>query len=275
MIRKTVIFALVFQFAGVFPAAAATYWSLFNVEGESSIGADYVTYGSLADMLADSNRLSVNTLGGFGRNIVGSGSDGSTYWSLFNVEGESSIGADYVTYGSLADMLADSNRLSVNTLGGFGRNIVGSGSDGSTYWSLFNVEGERSIGADYVTYGSLADMLADSNRLSVNTLGGFGRNIVGSGSDGSTYWSLFNVEGESSIGADYVTYGSLADMLADSNRLSVNTLGGFGRNIVGSGAFVTRDEPNPVPLPASVPALLSGLGALAALRWRRKTRQTS
>lgn len=62
--------------------ASPIYWSLFNVEGESSLTAQYVTYASLPDMLVDQNRLGVfdpNT-NGVGRNIVGSGSDGAIYW---------------------------------------------------------------------------------------------------------------------------------------------------------------------------------------------------
>ena len=124
---------------------------------------------------------------GFGRNIVGSGSDGTNYWSLFNIEGESSLTAEYVTSASLTDMLGDTNRLgnsSPNSFG-FGRNIVGSGSDGTNYSSLFNIEGESSLTAQYVTYATLTDMLGDTNRLgnfSPNSFG-FGRNIVGSGSD--------------------------------------------------------------------------------------------
>lgn len=57
--------------------AQATYWSLFNVEGESSQTAQFVTYATLTDMLGDTNRLAVfNPTAGFaGPNIVGSGSD--------------------------------------------------------------------------------------------------------------------------------------------------------------------------------------------------------
>lgn len=68
----------------------AAYWNLFNIEGEDELSARYVTYASLGDMLRDTNRLDVfePNPSGFGRNIVGSGSDGSTYWSLFNIEGE-------------------------------------------------------------------------------------------------------------------------------------------------------------------------------------------
>lgn len=57
--------------------AHATYWSLFNAEGESALTAQYVTYNSLNDMLTDTNRLGVfnSTGGSAGPNIVGSGSD--------------------------------------------------------------------------------------------------------------------------------------------------------------------------------------------------------
>ena len=64
--------------------AQATYWSLFNIEGESTVSAQYVTYGSLTDMLADTNRLGVFTpnTSGFGRNIVGTDTDGTNYWRV-------------------------------------------------------------------------------------------------------------------------------------------------------------------------------------------------
>ena len=133
MKKRVLVSALVAGALTVPVVANATYWSLFNVEGESALSAQYVTYGSLTDMLGDTNRLGVfspNPLG-FGTNIVGSGSDGTTYWSLFNVENESTLSAQYVTYGSLTDMLGDTNRLGVFTPNplGFGVNIVGSGSD--------------------------------------------------------------------------------------------------------------------------------------------------
>lgn len=75
MIRGLLV-AAALGVACAFPAHAA-YWSLFNVEGESGLTAQYVTYGSLADMLGDTNRLGVFNpdAGGVGRNIVGSGSD--------------------------------------------------------------------------------------------------------------------------------------------------------------------------------------------------------
>ncbi len=90
------------------PAAHATYWNVFNIEGESSQSAQFVTYDSGADMLVDENRTGVFTpTNPFGRNIIGSASDGSSYWNVFNIEGESSQSAQFVTYASLVDMLLD------------------------------------------------------------------------------------------------------------------------------------------------------------------------
>jgi uncharacterized membrane protein YwzB len=179
-------------------------------------------------------------------------------------------------------MLADTDRLGVFSPGGggAGSNVVGSGSDGATYWSLFNIEGESSISADYVTYASLMDMLVDTNRLGVFSPGGggAGSNVVGSGSDGATYWSLFNIEGESSISADYVTYASLMDMLVDTNRLGVFSPGGggAGSNVVGSGASIIGASPPPppavIPLPAGLGMLASALAALGLLARRRGRR---
>jgi len=109
-------------------------------------------------------------------------------------------------------------------------------------------------------------MLGDTNRTGVYTRGGAGVNIVGSGSDGTAYWSLFNVEGESSIPADYVTYDTLADMLGDTNRTGVYTRGGAGVNIVGSGAIVL----SPVPIPGAL--WLFGSALLAAFGFSRTNR---
>ena len=64
--------------------------------------------------------------------------------------------------------------------------------------------------------------------------------------DGITYWNLFNEEGESTIGAQYVTYATLDDMLNDENRVglfSPDGVGATGRNIVGSGSSVVSCEP--------------------------------
>jgi len=122
-------------FAGVMmcTGANATYWNVFNVEGESSVSANIVTYATRADMLADTNRLGIYQPDnfGFGANVVDSGSDGKTYWNVFNLEGESSVSAVIITYGSLNDMLNDTNRLGLYQPNnyGFGANVVGSGSD--------------------------------------------------------------------------------------------------------------------------------------------------
>ncbi|HVL06836.1 MAG TPA: calcium-binding protein [Acidimicrobiales bacterium] len=128
--------------------------------------------------------------------------------------------------------------------------------EGVTYWNVFNVEGESSAPAQLVTYSTLDDMLNDVNRTGVHTPGGvFSRNIVGSGSDGTTYWNVFNVEGESSAPAQLVTYSTLDDMLNDVNRTGVHTPGGvFSRNLVGSGA-------SPAPTAPDDPLVCNGLAA--------------
>ena len=200
------------------------------------------------------------------------------YWNLFNIEGENTQNSVYVTYTSLADMLTDSNRTGSfvpNTTGGSARNVVGSGSDGSTYWSLFNIEGENTQNSVYVTYTSLADMLTDSNRTGSfvpNTTGGSARNVVGGDSDGSTYWNLFNIEGENQQNAVYITYASRIDMLNDTNRTGSfvpNTTGGSARNVVGSGASVMPKTA--IPEPAALTLFCAGLLGLGiALRNRKR-----
>ncbi|MEO7852094.1 MAG: PEP-CTERM sorting domain-containing protein [Rubrivivax sp.] len=129
--RHAAIALAALAFAATGPAHA-TYWNLFNIEGESGQGAQFVTYANRADMLLDSNRLVVFSPSGTGnQNIVGTGSDGSSYWNLFNIDGESGQGAQFATYATLADMLLDTARLSVFSPGGTGnQNIVGTGSDG-------------------------------------------------------------------------------------------------------------------------------------------------
>ena len=55
----------------------ATYWNVFNIEDEALQTARTVTYAALSDMLNDTNRTGdfAPNPSGFGRNIVGSGSD--------------------------------------------------------------------------------------------------------------------------------------------------------------------------------------------------------
>ncbi|MBL4673873.1 MAG: hypothetical protein JKX81_16555 [Arenicella sp.] len=87
---KTIVFAGFFSIMIINPVSAAIiYWNILNPESDSSISAALVTYSTLQDMLNDDNRMEVVTPGGFGRNIVGSASDGTTYWNVFNIEGES------------------------------------------------------------------------------------------------------------------------------------------------------------------------------------------
>ena len=273
-----------------YASAGEMYWSLFNVEEETSISSAYVTYSNLDDMLNDANRIDTflpdDTFGGsFAANVVGSGSDGNLFWSLFNVEEETSISSAYVTYSNLDDMLNDANRIDTflpdDTFGGsFAANVVGSGSDGNLFWSLFNVEEETSISSAYVTYSNLDDMLNDANRIDTflpdDTFGGsFAANVVGSGSDGNLFWSLFNVEEETSISSAYVTYSNLDDMLNDANRIDTflpdDTFGGsFAANVVGSGAFMVPDpNPNPIPEPSAFALFLSAIIAVSIVRRKR------
>ena len=141
----------------------------------------------------------------------------------------------------------------------------------ATYWSLFNEEGSSSGDPNIVTYDTLTDMLGDINRTGVFTPNpfGFGRNIVGTGSDGMTYWNLFNEEGSSSGDPNIVTYGTLTDMLGDINRTGVFTPNpfGFGTNIVGVGADFQRVSTIPEPSTMG----LFGLGfAILCILWRRR-----
>ncbi len=265
-------------------SAKANYWNVFNDEQTSNI-ASFVTYDSLLDMLNDENRTGSFAAdgfldGSFGANIVGSGSDGVTYWNIFNAEETSNI-AIFVTYDSLLDMLNDENRTGSFPAdgfldGSFGANIVGSGSDGTTYWNLFNAETTANI-ASFITYDSLLDMLNDENRTGSFAAdgfldGSFGANIVGSGSDGTTYWNLFNAETTSNI-ASFITYDSLLDMLNDENRTGAFAAdgfldGSFGANIVGTGALVS--VPNIIPEPGTLPIFVVCLTGLAIAAWRRK-----
>lgn len=146
------------------------------------------------------------------------------------------------------------------------------------YWNLFNVEGESDLDASYATYATLPDMLNDENRTGVHTADGsvlFGQNIVGTGTDGKTYWNLFNIEGENGLDASYATYGSLLDMLLDQNRTGVHVADGsvlFGRNIVGTGATISLPA---IPVPPAFALFASGLAALGWMARGRRNRPGS
>ena len=90
------------------------------------------------------------------------------------------------------------------------------------------------------------------------------------GSAQAAYWNVFNIEGESVITADFVTYATLSDMLNDTNRTGLFTpnSGGFGRNIVGSGATIA--QVHAVPEPETYALMLAGLGLLSFVARRRK-----
>ncbi|MEY8201171.1 MAG: hypothetical protein RPS47_18180, partial [Colwellia sp.] len=96
----SILFMVILAFSTQRAIAGPIYFNTFNEEGESVDTAIIVTYGSLLDMMTDFNPLTVTNVGGNGPDIVGSGSDGTTYWNIFNEEGESVDTAIIVTYGS-------------------------------------------------------------------------------------------------------------------------------------------------------------------------------
>ena len=87
----------------------------------------------------------------------------------------------------------------------------------------------------------------------------------------AAYWSVFNIEEESVLSANIVTYTSLGDMLGDTNRTGVfiPNPNGFGRNIVGGGSDEMRVNQPPVSAPAPGTLVLV-MGGLAALALRRR-----
>ena len=136
----------------------------------------------------------------------------------------------------------------------------------AVYWNLFNAEGESAADAVFVTYATLGDMLNDTNRTGSGVPDGFGAavNVVGSGSDGHTYWNLFNAEGENAADAVFITYATLSDMLNDTNRTGSGVPDGFGAgvNVVGSGAFVIPEPPVSVPEPSVISLIMAALALM-------------
>jgi hypothetical protein len=99
--------------------------------------------------------------------------------------------------------------------------------------------------------------------------------IAGSAPAKAAYWNVFNIEGESTVSADIVTYATLADMLDDTNRTGVFTPNpfGFGANIVGSGAeILLTPPPGTIPEPGTLGLL--GLALLVVAAGHRRPAST-
>jgi len=244
--------------------AHATYFNLFNADGSAGPAADFRTYATLQDMLMGTNHTgSFAPVGGLQAHLVGSGSDGTTYWNLFNADGSSGPAADFRTYATLEDMLMGTNPTgSFAPVGGLQAHLVGSGSDGTTYWNLFNADGSSGPAADFRTYATLEDMLMGTNPTgSFAPVGGLQAHLVGSGSDGTTYWNLFNADGSSGPAADFRTYATLEDMLMGTNPTgSFAPIGGLQAHLIGSGASLQSLVS--VPEPGSLLLLVAGLACI-------------
>jgi len=125
------------------------------------------------------------------------------------------------------------------------------------------------------TFNSLADLLVlnqDSTTLLGSNLGGTGVSIGGFTFDGSQYHIL--TEGDPGGNGNFRirSFNSLADLLVlnqASTTLLGSNLGGTGVSIGGLAADFDP-TPRPVPLPATVWMLLTSLGGLGLLSWRRR-----
>ncbi len=184
-------------------AASAVYWNVFNVEGESALSADIVTYGALGDMLADQNRtgVSTRTRSGSGPTSWGPGRTGRRTGTCSTSRLSSDLSADIVTYGALGDMLADQNRTGVFTPNAARVRDQHRGVRVGRDDILERVQRRGRVRpcrptssptARWATCWRTRTGPASSRR----TRSGSGPDIVGSGADGTTYWNVFNVEGE-------------------------------------------------------------------------------
>ena len=93
-------------------------------------------------------------------------------------------------------------------------------------------------------------MLTDSNRVGTffpasnsNNIA-TGTDLIATGSDGQTYWTLFNPEGESNTDSVIITYATLNDMLTDTDRLGAffPTAGSVGTAIISTGANIMLEN---------------------------------
>lgn len=237
--------------------ARADYWNLLN----TGTVAGFYQFATLGDMMRNVNPTAIiQTPGPFATDIKGTGADGQTYWNLFNT-GQV---AGFYTYANRLDMMLNRNPTAiVQTPGLFATYIQGTGSDGHTYWNQFNT-GQV---AGYYTYATLDDMMLNRNPTSiVQTPGLFATDIVGSGSDGRTYWNLFNT-GQV---AGFYTYATLGDMMLNVNPTSiVQTPGPFATTIIGTDADIL---PSMVTVPEPGTLGLMGIALLAMALLGRRAR---
>ncbi|MCU0986776.1 MAG: PEP-CTERM sorting domain-containing protein [Acetobacteraceae bacterium] len=93
---------------------------------------------------------------------------------------------------------------------------------------------------------------------------------TGGAAANASYWNLFNIEGESTVSAEIVTYAAFIDMLNDTNRTGNFNPGGAADNVVGTGAGILSRPPVSVAEPGTLAVLASGLAALGFARRRRR-----
>ena len=222
----------------------------FALTGASSItGATQINRGTLR--VGGSSSLSATSVQTDGSLILENGATVGSLASIGTVDVTgATITGDALINSALLDVGAGLTTFAADlTIGGALRLEFG-GTTPGTFSQL-------SIDGDFDILGSLLD---------INTFAGF------SFAKGQ-FFDIISVDGDVfggvlSDGFVGLSEGSL--IAGFQEDLFITYRAGDGNDI----ALYTTDEPKPpsVPLPASIPALLSGMGALAALRWRRKTR---